>query len=78
MEKYIVLEFSGWAKVEPKSARFISVKTDDDNSVIDGETWLALNEDERSWYILEDAIQFQRDSIDGEYTSLDIFVECMD
>ena len=77
MEKYIVLEFSGWAKVEPKNAIFVSLKKEGED-YIDGETWLALSEDERSWYVLEDAIEFQRDSIDGEYTSLDIFVECMD
>lgn len=74
MDKYIVLEFSGWAKVDPKSARFVSLKEEGEDC-IDGEAWLALDEDERSWYVLEDAIQFQRDSIDGEYTSLDIFVE---
>lgn len=74
MNKYIVLEFGGWAKIDPKNARFISVKTNDDPlySVIDGETWLALDTNERAWYILEDAIAFQRDSIDGEYSSLDL------
>lgn len=74
MDKYIVLEFSGWAKIDPKSARFVSLKNDNEDC-IDGETWLALDEDERSWYVLEDAIQFQRDAVDGEYTSLDVFVE---
>jgi hypothetical protein len=72
-DKYIVLEFSGWAKIEPERAMFVSLKNDNED-YIDGKAWLALDEDERSLYILEDAIQFQRDALDGEYTSLDVFM----
>ena len=77
MNNYIVLEFSGWAKIEPKNARFVSLKNNNENNeyYIDGEAWLALDKDERNWYVLEDAITFQRDSVDSEFTSLDIFVE---
>jgi len=84
MDKYIVLEFSGWAKIDPKDARFVAIENniedciDGGKNIISGSEWLELDATERSWYILEDAIAFQRDALDGEYTSLDILVEAED
>jgi hypothetical protein len=69
----IVIDFSGWVKIDAKSARFVSVLNPE--TVIDGEKWLALNEGGREMWVLECAIQSLRDCDDGEWTQLDVFPE---
>jgi len=60
--KYIVVEFAGWAKAEPKNVKFVALK-DGIPDCIDGETWMALDEDFRDEnYILEDVIAMQSDA----------------
>ena len=62
--KYIVVEFAGWAKAEPKNVKFVALK-DGIPDCIDGETWMALDEDFRDEnYILEDVIAMQSDAVD--------------
>jgi hypothetical protein len=70
--KNIVVEFAGWAKIEAKDAKFRAMK-DGIPEYIDGETWMALDEDFRNEnYILDDVIDIQRHAYDGEHNQVDI------
>ena len=69
--KDIIVEFSGWLRIEPKKAKFVCIGSD--GPVINGEQWLALDEDARGDYILETVIDAQRDSHDGNYYDIDVF-----
>tara|TARA_A100001515_G_scaffold117160_1_gene99084 strand:- start:1277 stop:1504 length:228 start_codon:yes stop_codon:yes gene_type:complete len=69
--KDIIVEFSGWIRIEPKKAKFVCIGSDGPD--INGEQWLALDEDARFDYILESVIDAQRDSHDGDYDHIDVF-----
>ena len=57
----IILEYSGWIRINPENIRFEYIGQDDMPQNIDGVQWQALSEDEQSDYIIEDAIAAIRD-----------------
>jgi len=69
--KDIIVEFSGWVRMTPKKVSFVYIGSDKPD--INGEQWLALDEDAQSDYILEDVITAQRDCDDGDYEHIDVF-----
>ena len=69
--KDIIVEFSGWVRIAPSKANFVCIGSDGPD--INGKEWLALDEDARSDYILEDVIAVQRDCEDGDYDHIDVF-----
>ena len=69
----IVVEFSGWIVADPDKTKFFKVGEQDERpDIIDGKQWLALDESERSDYILDNVIDAQRHSLDGDYDMIDI------
>ena len=70
----IIVEYSGWIRMNPKNIRFEYIGQDDMPQNIDGVQWQALSEDEQSDYILEDAIAAIRDADDGEWVDLSVEV----
>lgn len=70
----IIVEYSGWIRIEPQNIRFEYIGQDDMPQNIDGVQWQALSEDEQSDYILEDAIAAMRDADDGEWVDLSVEV----
>ncbi len=76
MSKDIIVEFSGWCRVNPENARFQYTGEDEGAKfIISGAEWQSLSEDERSNYILEDVVAAIRDSGDNEWTPIYTFVE---
>ena len=71
----IVVEYSGWVRMNPKNIRFEYIGQDDMPQNIDGVQWQALSEDEQGDYILEDAVAAIRDADDGEWTDLSAYVD---
>jgi len=72
----IVVEFSGWIVADPYKTKFLKVedlysedsgKQDTRPETINGKQWLELDESEQSDYILDNVIDAQRDSLDGDY-----------
>ena len=70
----IIVEYSGWIRIEPQNIRFEYIGQDDMPQNIDGVQWQALSKDEQSDYILEDAIAAIRDADDGEWVDLSVEV----
>ena len=70
----IIVEYSGWIRIEPQNIRFEYIGQDDMPQNIDGVQWQALSEDEQSDYILEDTIAAIRDADDGEWVDLSVEV----
>ena len=70
----IIVEYSGWIRIEPQNIRFEYIGQDDMPQNIDGVQWQALSEDEQGDYILEDAIAAIRDADDGEWVDLSVEV----
>lgn len=70
----IIVEYSGWIRMNPKNIRFEYIGQDDMPQNIDGVQWQALSEDEQSDYIIEDAIAAIRDADDGEWVDLSVEV----
>ena len=73
MSKDIIVEYSGWIRIEPQNVRFEYIGQNDMPQNIDGVEWQGLSEDDRSDYILEDAIAAMRDAEDGEWDNLEFF-----
>ena len=73
MSKDIIVEYSGWIRIEPQNIRFEYIGQNDMPQNIDGVEWQALSEDDRSDYIIEDAIAAMRDAEDGEWDNLEFF-----
>lgn len=71
--KDIIVEFAGWVRITPDTARFQLVSEDESPVIITGTEWLLLTEDQQEDYILEDVIAAQRDGHDGDYTQIDVF-----
>lgn len=69
----IIMEFSGWAKVSPDSARFENCNDTED--VINGEEWQKLSPDKKEDYVIQDAIAFIRDCDNNDWTLIDTFTE---
>ena len=70
----IIVEYSGWVRMNPKNIRFEYIGQDDMPQNIDGVQWQALSEDEQGDYILEDAIAAIRDADDGEWEDISVEV----
>ena len=70
----IIVEYSGWVRMNPKNIRFEYIGQDDMPQNIDGVQWQALSEDEQGDYIIEDAIAAIRDADDGEWVDLSVEV----
>ena len=77
----IVVEFSGWIVANPDKTLFFKVgdlysedsdKQDTRPQNITGKQWLELDESERSDYVLDNVIDAQRYSLDGDYSMIDI------
>ena len=73
MSKDIIVEYSGWIRIEPQNIRFVYIGQNDMPQNIDGVEWQALSEDDRSDYIIEDVIAAMRDSDDGEWDNIEFF-----
>jgi hypothetical protein len=71
----IIVEYSGWIRIEPQNVRFEYIGRDDMPQNIDGVQWQALSKDEQSDYILEDAVAAIRDADDGEWVDLSVEVD---
>ena len=71
----IIVEFSGWVRLSPASAKFVKIGEQDERpDMITGEAWQQLDDDDQGDYILEDVIDAQRDGDDGDYQQIDWFV----
>ena len=70
----IIVEYSGWIRIEPQNIRFEYIGCRLMPTNIDGVQWQALSEDEQSDYIIEDAIAAIRDADDGEWVDLSVEV----
>ena len=70
----IIVEYSGWVRMNPKNIRFEYIGQDDMPQNIDGVQWQALSEDEQDDYILEDAIAAIRDADDGAWEDISVEV----
>ena len=70
----IIVEYSGWIRIEPQNIRFEYIGCRLMPTNIDGVQWQALSEDEQSDYILEDAVAAIRDADDGEWVDLSVEV----
>ena len=72
----IVVEFSGWIVADPDNTMFFYVGKDDRchplRGRITGRQWLELDESERSDYVLDNVIDAQRHSLDGDYDLIDV------
>lgn len=68
-ETVIVVEFSGWLKIKPETARFQHCTTSD---TITGTDYLKLSTDDREAYVLDSVISGIRDSYDSEWTDIQI------
>jgi hypothetical protein len=76
--KDIIVEFSGWVRIIPENAKFINISTINEKGdipPIDGLQWLAMSEEERGEYILENFTDAQRDSDHRHYHKIDVFVD---
>lgn len=74
--KDIIIDFAGWIRLSPETARFQYIGLDDSlDEIINGKKWQTLNEDEQSDYIIEDIITAQRDCDDGSYEMIEISLE---
>ena len=71
MMRDIIVEFSGWVRMNPKKVSYVCIGSDKPD--INGEEWLELHEDARGDYIIEDVITAQRDCDDGNYEQIDVF-----
>ena len=73
----IVIEFSGWIVADPDNTMFFYVGDDKRYGrkspllYITGTQWLELDESERSDYILDNVIEAQRHSLDGDYSTIE-------
>lgn len=70
----IAIDFAGWVTIEPKRAKFAALK-DGIPETINGEDWIALDEETQGWYTLEDIVDAQRDAYDGIFKQVDISIE---
>ena len=75
MSKDIIVEYSGWIRIEPQNIRFEYIGCRLMPTNIDGVQWQALSEDEQGDYILEDAVAAIRDADDGEWMDLSAYVD---
>lgn len=72
----IVVEYSGWCKIDPEDARFVYCGGEPVTvEFISGTVWQQMDEDERSNWVLEDLVQTQIDAFDGSIEYLDVIVE---
>ena len=89
-EQRMVLEFSGWIECDPAKTTFQYVGgealknefkllgQDFNSHIITGAEYMALNEDEKDCYILEDLGQAYIHSLDGELSELTLDIEVND
>ena len=70
----IIVEYSGWIRIEPQNIRFEYIGCRLMPTNIDGVQWQALSKDEQSDYVLEDAVAAIRDADDGEWVDLSVEV----
>ena len=68
----IVVEFSGWIVADPDNTMFFYVGDDKRYGRITGKQWVELDESEQSDYVLDNVIDAQRDSLDGDYDLIDV------
>lgn len=66
---WIVIDFTGWLRIKPENAQFQHMETEE---VITGAQWLALSEDDRSNYVIEDIVAAMRDSDDLEWEDIEV------
>ena len=76
--KDLIVEFSGWVRLSPENAKFVSYKRkigeqDERPDMITGVNWQKLDKESQGDYVLESVIDAQRDGDDGDYTSIDVF-----
>lgn len=71
--KDIIVEFSGWVRIEPDKVNFELIRDSDRPWSITGTEWVALDEDAKADYTLEDLTAVQRDAHDGETLDLSVF-----
>ncbi len=76
-DKDIVVEYSGWCKLQPQNASFVYIGQDDYDydHRINGLEWLDLSEEKKADYILEDVVAAIRDSFDGSWEHIDVIEE---
>jgi len=75
----IVVEFSGWAECDSDKVMFQYIGPEQyglmsTGGSITGTEWLKLSQDDQDNYILEDCIEAQRTSLDGEYEHIDVIM----
>ena len=86
----MILEFSGWIECDPAKTTFqyiggealkneFKLLGQDFNShIITGAEYMALHEDEKDCYMLEDLGQAYINSLDGELSELTLDIEAND
>ena len=77
----IIVEFSGWVRLSPASAKFVKIddglwgEQDERPDIITGEAWQQLDDDDQGNYILED-VRMQAGNpalVVGDYQQIDVF-----
>jgi hypothetical protein len=73
-EQDILIEYSGWCVIDPDKVKFQCITNDEacGEQIITGKEWLKLDDDMKSNYILENAVDAMRDSDDGEWDTLEV------
>lgn len=71
-EKEIVVDFSGWLKLRPETARFQNAETQE---IITGDDYIKLSDDDREDYVLDSVISGLRDCFDSSWESIEIIIQ---
>jgi hypothetical protein len=72
----IIVNLSGWFEADPDRTMFQYVGLRYDvEKLISGQQWLALPENDRSSYVLENIATAYKYSLDGDYDRMEIEVE---
>lgn len=65
----MIIEFSGWCQIDDSVVRFQNLE---DDTIISGVEYLALSDEDKDKYVLEDVIAAIRDSDDNEWQEIDV------
>ena len=71
--KDIIVEFSGWVRVEPTVIKFVWIGDETPRPVITGEEWQALSLDNQGDWVLESVLDACCDAEDGGYEDIQVY-----
>jgi hypothetical protein len=72
----IIIDFSGWVKVNPAGIDFEYIGEDESKpQIINGLVWLDLDNKQKEEYILSSVIEAQIVALDGDYDNIELSEE---